>query len=135
MFRIKYSREAVLKLLYQVDVLGLDLKTQIPHQLLQDNLNFFRGLNKAEKEFILNILTKVIEEKDTIDDMISKNLIGWKLERLMPVERSLLRMGIAESYFNKPKAIFIDDIVRVAKKYGTDDSYKIINAILDKVIQ
>ena len=137
MFRIKYSREAVLKLLYLVDVLNLDLKAQVPEQLLHDNMNFFQGLNKTEKDFILNILEKVIEEKDSIDDMISKNLIGWKLSRLMPVERSLLRMGIAESYFNKQKAkaIVIDDIVRVAKKYGTDDSYKIINAILDKVIQ
>jgi len=132
MFRIKYSREAVLKILYQLDVLGLEKMTAT--ELLQDNINFFKGLNKREKEFILEVAGKVIEEKDKFDELIAKNLIGWKLERLMPVDRCLLRMGISESYFNPEKAIIIDDIVRIAKKYAGEDSYKIINAILDKVI-
>ena len=133
MFRIKYSREAVLKILYQLDVLGL--KKMTATELLQNNINFFKGLNKREKEFILEVAGKVIEEKEKFDELIAKNLIGWKLERLMPVDRCLLRMGISESYFNDQKAIIIDDIVRIAKKYGSEDSYKIINAILDKVIQ
>jgi len=133
MFRIKYSREAVLKILYQFDVLGLEKMTAT--ELLQNNIIFFKGLNKREKEFILEIAGKVIEEKEKIDTLISQNLIGWKLGRLMPVDRCLLRMGISESHFNDHKAIIIDDIVRIAKKYGSEDSYKIINAILDKVIQ
>lgn len=133
MFRIKYSRESVLKILYQADILGLGNLTA--DQLLQKNLNFFKGLNKREKDFILKIVGKVIEDKVMIDTLISNNLIGWKLKRLMPVDRCLLRMGIGESFFNSEKAIIIDDIVRIAKKYGSEDSYKIINAILDKVIQ
>ena len=107
MFRIKYSREAVLKILYQLDVLGL--KKMTATELLQNNINFFKGLNKREKEFILDVAGKVIEEKEKFDELISKNLIGWKLERLMPVDRCLLRMGISESYFNDQKAIIIDD--------------------------
>ena len=43
-------------------------------------------------------------------------------------------MGMGEAYFNDQKAIIIDDVVRIAKKYGDKESYKIINAILDKVI-
>ena len=57
------------------------------------------------------------------------------MKRLITVDRNLLRMGIAESYFNKEKAIIIDDIIRIAKKYSEKDSFKIINAILDKVIK
>ena len=67
--------------------------------------------------------------------MIAQNLIGWKLERLMLIDRNLLRMGIAESYFNDQKAIIIDDVVRMAKKYGGEESFKIINAILDRVLR
>ena len=78
--------------------------------------------------------TKNYKKKENIDSLISENLIGWKLNRLTPIDRNLLRMGIAESC-NNEKAIIIDDIVRIAKKYGGEDSYKIINAILDKVIQ
>lgn len=132
MFRIKYSREAVLKILYVADV--LDLKELSAQDLLDNHTNFFKSLNEKEHEFIINIVGKVLSDKEAIDELIAKNLIGWKLERLMPVDRSLLRMGVAESYFNDQKAIIIDDVIRIAKKYGGEDSYKIINAILDKVI-
>jgi N utilization substance protein B len=104
-------------------------------QLLRYNRNFFKGITRREKMFILNIIQKVLDERDKIDRLISNNLIGWKLERLMPVDRTLLRMGVAESFFNTEKAILIDDVIRIAKKYGGEDSYKIINAILDKVIE
>ena len=134
MFRIKYSREAVLKLLYQVDIMRLDNQIKA-EQLLKNNKSFFKGIYQAEKDFILKIVQKVLDEKDKIDKLISENLIGWKLDRLMPVDRTLLRMGVAESYFNNQKAIIIDDVIRIAKKYGGEDSYKIINAILDKVIE
>jgi N utilization substance protein B len=134
MFRIKYSREAVLKLLYQVDIMSLDNQFTA-EQLLRNNRSFFKGIYQSERDFILKIVQKVLDEKDKIDKLISENLIGWKLGRLMPVDRTLLRMGVAESYFNNQKAIIIDDVIRIAKKYGGEDSYKIINAILDKVIE
>ncbi|NIM18167.1 MAG: transcription antitermination factor NusB [Candidatus Aminicenantes bacterium] len=133
MFRIKYCRETIMRLLYLADVMGQE--DQPPEELLQHNSVFFRGLNKIEKNFIFKITKKVLKEKKMIDQLISQHLIGWKLERLMPVERSLLRMGVGESYFNDQKAIIIDDVIRIAKKYGGEDSYKIINAVLDKVIQ
>jgi len=132
MFRIKFSREIVLKLLFQIDILNLNSKEL--DLLLENNSFFMKGLNDTEREFILKIITKVLAEKETIDNLISKQLIGWKLKRLAVVDRNLLRMGIGESYFNDQKAIIIDDIVRIAKKYGEQESYKIINAILDKVI-
>jgi N utilization substance protein B len=131
MFRIKYSREVVLKLLYQVDLLSLD---ETPEEIIEQNSSFFRGLNEPELQFIKRMISQLTEKREYIDDLISKNLIGWKLQRLNPVDRTLLRMGIAESYFNTEKAIIIDDIVRIAKKYGEEDSFKIINAILDKVL-
>ena len=132
MFRVKYSRETILKLLYLIDVLGLSGEN--PAEILKKNTNFFKALTDEEEEFIIRIIKKIEEEKETIDDLIRKNLIGWKLGRLMSIDRCLLRMGIAESKFNDQKAVIIDDIIRIAKKYGGEESYKIINAILDKVI-
>ena len=133
MFRIKYCREVVLKMLYQLDVLNPDEEERA--RILQDNLDFFKGLNPRERKFVMDMVDRVQEEKKKIDEMIAQNLIGWKLERLMLIDRNLLRMGIAESYFNDQKAIIIDDVVRMAKKYGGEESFKIINAILDRVLQ
>lgn len=132
MFRIKYSREVTLKLLYQIDV--LELGEEAGRDILENNLNFFKGLNQKEKDFIQKMVLQVLSNIRTIDDQISKHLIDWSLKRLTPVDRNLLRMGIAESSFNTEKAIVIDDIIRISKKYSGEDSYKIINAILDKVI-
>lgn len=133
MFRIKYSREIILKLLYQIDL--MDQFDYPVEDLLSDNFFFFKGINEIEKEFIYKIINTVVDKRETIDKLISENLIGWKLKRFTPVDRNLLRMGIAESYSTDNKIIIIDDIVRIAKKYGGEDSFKIINAVLDKVLQ
>ncbi|MFC2155832.1 transcription antitermination factor NusB [Acidobacteriota bacterium] len=132
MFRVKYSRETILKLLYLIDV--LELSGEYPAEILKNNENFLKALTSEEEDFIIRIIKKIEADKETIDDLIRKNLIGWKLGRLMSIDRCLLRMGIAESHFNDQKAVIIDDIIRIAKKYGGEESYKIINAILDKVI-
>ncbi|MCK4760878.1 MAG: transcription antitermination factor NusB [Candidatus Aminicenantes bacterium] len=132
MFRIKYSREVILKLLFQIDMMGLNGKKI--EEILEENDNFFTNINEKEKEFITGVIDKVLDQKEKIDEIIAKNLIGWKLERLLSVDRSLLRMGIAEAQSSTQKAVIIDDIIRIAKKYGSEESYKIINAILDKVI-
>jgi N utilization substance protein B len=133
MFRVKYSREVILKLLYQIDVTGnFDVN---PVDLISDNGHFFKDLNQTETDFITDIITLILKDRDSIDKTIADNLIGWKIGRLTPIDRNLLRMGITESKKTGKKIIIIDDIVRIAKKYGGDDSFKIINAVLDKVIK
>jgi N utilization substance protein B len=133
MFRVKYSREVILKLLYQIDVLkNFEID---PDSLLKINEHFFKDLNQIEVEFITDIIRIILRDLEPIDMKIEQNLIGWKLNRLTPIDRNLLRMGIAEVQKTGKKIIVIDDIVRIAKKYGGDDSFKIINAVLDKVIE
>ena len=131
MFRIKYCREVILTLLYSADI--QNEKISAPHEAIQKNLTFFESLTGEEKDFIAKIINKVFQDQEQIDQSIKEYLIGWKLHRLSFIDRSLLRMGIAEMDFNMEKAIVIDDIIRIAKKYSEKDSFKIINAILDKI--
>jgi N utilization substance protein B len=132
MFRIKYSREIALKILYQLDALKCDAAQSGP--VIDEYFKFHSGANAAEEEFIRRLVQTVMDRKKEIDASISANLIGWKLSRLALIDRNLLRMGIAEASFNSEKPIIIDDILRIAKKYSDADSYKLVNAILDKVI-
>jgi len=133
MFRIKYSREITLKLLYQIDLMDL-FKLDV-EDIFANNAFFFKGVNDLEKNFIMTLLNIIKDNREEIDMLISKNLRGWKLERLNPIDRNLLRIGIAESKVNDKKIVIIDDLVRIAKKYGAEDSYKIVNALLDSVIK
>jgi N utilization substance protein B len=131
MFRIKYSREIILKILYQLDILKCEAVQSGP--LIEEYFKSFKMVNPDQ--FIRRMVQIVLDEKDRIDALIAANLIDWKLNRLAPIDRNLMRMGIAEATFNSEKPIIIDDLIRIAKKYSDADSYKLINAILDKVIQ
>jgi len=132
MFRIKYSREIVLKILYQLDILKCDAAQCDP--LIEEYFSSFKRVNPDEEQFIRRMVQVVLDDKVRIDALITANLIDWKLDRLAPIDRNLMRMGIAEATFNSEKPIIIDDIIRISKKYSDSDSYKLINAILDKVI-
>ena len=131
MFRVKYCREIILKILYIADV--QNLHEPEPVELIEENKCFFDNITGEEMDFIIKIIKRYFENYKSINIWISQNLIGWELARLAPVDRNLIRMGISEMFFNKEKAIVIDDIIRISKKYSEKDSFKLINALLDKV--
>jgi N utilization substance protein B len=133
MFRIKYSREIILKILYQLDLLKCEAVQSNP--LIEEYFNTFKRVNPDEEVFIRRMVQIVLDDKARIDALITTHLIDWKLDRLAPIDRNLMRMGIAEATFNSEKPIIIDDVIRIAKKYSDSDSYKLINAILDKAIR
>ncbi len=58
----------------------------------------------------------------------------WDFNRLSVLEQAILLMGCQEILVNEtPKSVVIDEAVRLAKKYCDDDSYKLINGVLDQL--
>lgn len=74
---------------------------------------------------------------EQIDELIQKNLKkGWTLKRLATADRNILRLAVYEMKFAEEKlaaGIAINEAVNLAKIYGTDNSGKFINGILDAV--
>ena len=70
-----------------------------------------------------------------IDDLISRYSEGWALSRMPAVDRSILRMALAEMQHmpGVPVGVTIDEAVELAKEYGTEESGKFINGILGAV--
>ncbi len=69
---------------------------------------------------------------EEIDNKIESQLEDWRLDRVYPVERVLLRLGTYELFWSEtPKPIVIDEAVELAKKYGSEDSASFVNGILD----
>ena len=91
---------------------------------------------KEERTFASLIITGTIEHVDEIDKIIESHLADtWSLDRLNKVALAILRISTYEIKYQKnvsPK-IIIDEAVNIAKDFGTDDSYKFINAVLDKI--
>jgi N utilization substance protein B len=83
-------------------------------------------------EFSLELVTKTMQELNSIDSKIKSLAKNWKFERIHSIDLAILRLAIFEIIFLKtPKNIVIDEYLIIAKKFSTEDAYKFINGILD----
>lgn len=93
-------------------------------------------LDEDVKVFAGLVISGTIEHIAEIDELIKTHLSDkWTLERINKVTLAILRTSIYEIKYmaGSTQNIVIDEAVTIAKKYGADDAYKFINAILDKI--
>ena len=89
-----------------------------------------------ERTFASLIIAGTIDHIDEIDKLIETHLASnWSKDRLNKVTLAILRTSVYEMLYqnDSQSKIIIDEAVNIAKDYGTDDSYKFINAVLDKI--
>ena len=91
---------------------------------------------KEERTFASLIISGTISHIDEIDKRIESHLSSaWSMDRISRVALAILRTSVYEIVFQngaEPR-IIIDEAVNIAKDYDSDDSYKFINAVLDKI--
>ena len=95
-----------------------------------------RESSKEEQTFASLIASGTVDHISEIDQMIKAHLTkDWSLERINKVTLAILRTSIYEMKYQAGSTpqIVIDEAVKIAKDFGTDDSYKFINAVLDKI--
>ena len=92
--------------------------------------------NADVKEYIVKIANTYKENRDSIDEQIKKFAFGWDINRLVKMDKDILRIAICELVFIKdaPLKVIIDEAVELAKKYSTEDSASFVNGILGKVV-
>jgi N utilization substance protein B len=115
MKRSDQRRDAVFAL-YQHEVTGRPLD-----ELLNGAKPFSRELAQA-----------VEEHKPELDGMIAKHSKGWALERIAPLERSIMRTALYEALHEDdvPVEVAIDEAVELAKEYCGADAPGFVNGIL-----
>ena len=92
--------------------------------------------SKEERTFASIIIAGTISHIDEIDKLIESHLSSlWSMERISRVALAILRTSVYELLFQNgaENKIVIDEAVNIAKDFDTDDSYKFINAVLDKI--
>ena len=117
------QRRAAVWALYQSDLLGRPLEQTFP----RDTHAFTRELAKL-----------VRQRQPELDELISKHAKGWSLDRIAPLERSILRVALAEMRY--PDAVpgehaippegAIDEAVETAKRFCGAEAPAFINGIL-----
>ena len=88
------------------------------------------------KSYAIQIAQAYQQHHKEIDDMIKKYSTGWDFDRLVKMDKDILRIAISELLYVKeaPMKVVVDEAVELAKKYSTDDSPSFINGIVAKVI-
>jgi N utilization substance protein B len=92
-------------------------------------------LNQESIDFARLIAAGTIQNLAKIDEQIKIQLEHWDFSRLNKVDQAILRMGVYSLLFQKdiPASVTIDEAVDISKEYGTDESYRFINGVLDAI--
>ena len=81
------------------------------------------------------LVTGTVENIDAVDSMIQGHLEHWELPRLNRVDLAVLRMSVYTLMFQSemPPTVVIDEAIDISKEFGTDDSYRFVNGVLDSI--
>ncbi|MBP3924670.1 transcription antitermination factor NusB [bacterium] len=88
------------------------------------------------KDYAVKIAETFQKNHKEVDDTIQKYAKNWDIQRMVKMDKDILRIAIVELIYLKdaPMKVIVDEAIELAKKYSTDDSASFINGILAKVI-
>jgi N utilization substance protein B len=121
-----------LQFLYQAEVAG--------HRREGDVARFWRNFQagkEAPPPYLLELVDGVSAHQEELDSLIARYSEHWRLERMVAVDRSLLRLSTYELLYQPeiPPKVVLNEAVELAKRYGTEESGAFVNAILDRIRQ
>lgn len=92
-------------------------------------------IDEETLSFARLIVSGCLENLDTIDAAIRQQLENWDFGRVAKVDLAVLRMSVYALFFQKdiPASVTIDEAVDIVKEFGSDDSYRFINGVLDGI--
>jgi N utilization substance protein B len=117
------ARERALALLYEADAKSAD-----PIELVA-------ALAVPPDPLATTLVEGVAREQARIDELITRYLRGWTIERMALVDRLVLSIATFELLGRPevPTAVVIDEAVELAKRYSTEESGKFVNGMLSSI--
>ena len=90
-----------------------------------------------DDEFVAALVNTTCDNIEAIDEHISANSKGWKINRIPKVTLAIIRMALAEIlYFDDiPDGVSVNEAVELAKKYSTPEDASYINGLLGTVVR
>ena len=123
-----HARMAVVSLLYAYD-LGNGNIAEHTAEILEE-----KKIRNKQKDFALALYEGVLENIQKCDEAIITHLKDWDFERLGSIERATLRLASYEILFGElDSAVVINEAVEITKAFGTEQSPKFINGVLDAI--
>jgi N utilization substance protein B len=119
----KQARRDAAFVLYQREVTDLSVEALLANRAASEGYD--------PDEFTMRSIAGVVAGQPALDAELTANSPAWPLSRIAPLERSILRLALWELRSGEtPPAVAIDEAVRLAKRYSTDEAAALVNGIL-----
>ena len=128
------SRSIVLQSLFEWDLNDIE-KKDVP-EVLERNIEEFAP-NNTDLPFMEKLLDGVLQKQGELDLVIEKAAPEWPIDRISPVDRNILRLGLFELLFadrkEVPAKVAINEAIELAKQFGGENSSRFVNGVLGAV--
>ncbi len=153
------AREMAVQMLYQSDLGGsplahifstFDLSEYLAKEAAaekkletstpaDDRAEYARRRKRLEEafEYAKDLVKGTLDNLEKIDEMIRGQADNWRLERMPPVDRNILRLAVYEMLHERetPKLVVLDEAIELAKKFGSEQSGRFVNGLLDGLLK
>ncbi len=129
MHQRRKAREIALQVLYELDVLNIDIQEAI--SLFWNNFH----APEDSRKFSTLLIEGAWTNREHIDSLITGCSENWSLVRMSRVDRNILRMAVYELVFcpDIPPKVTLNEAIDLGKLYGSENSGSFINGILDAI--
>jgi N utilization substance protein B len=114
------ARERALTLLYEAEQRSVSVDDVLAELPLEPD------------EYAVTLAQAVTTDQPSLDELIGGTAKGWSIVRMPVIDRTVLRLALAEltTQPDVPIAVIIDEAVELAKEYSTADSARFVNGVL-----
>ena len=132
MTKRRLSRSVVLQTLFELDSKDIwDKKhAEVSYHRIAKEFNS----KENDHTYALFLLQGIIDKKKQIDEVISKSVINWDIDKITSIDRNVLRIGIFELIFGKsmdvPERVALNEAIDLARTFGNNSSGKFTNGVL-----
>ena len=122
------ARKAAVQALYQWDLTKQDASD------IEKHFSQIHDMQNIDKKYLREIMLELPKIAQELEDAILP-FIGREFSALDPVERAILRLGTYELSYKAdvPTRVVINEMIELAKVFGSDHSYKFVNGVIDKL--
>ena len=128
------SRSVVLQTLFEADFSALNTDQAL--EVLAKNIEEFAPKG-GDVSFMQNLTRGVLEKRSDLDLIIEKAAPEWPIDKISPVDRNILRLGLFELLFadrkEVPAKVAINEAIELAKTFGGENSGRFVNGVLGAV--
>lgn len=126
------ARAWALRILYAWDSRG-----DAPLDVVLEEFMARRRIAPGRRDYIRRVIAAVQADPEGLDRTIQDALTNWRLHRLAVIDRNILRLAAAEMIRldDIPPRVSIQEALTLAERYGTDQSPRFVNGVLDALMR